>query len=242
MVEAVADAIVRFHAVFFDVGETLVHPVPSFPELFGVVLAERGYEANRDDVLAASAVVRRRFSDAARIDDRWTLSLERSKGFWIGVYQEMLDSLELPSRNGLCAALYERFTDLTSYALFDDVVATLDRLSGTVPTLGVVSNFEAWLEELLTSLGVRERFAVRVISGLEGVEKPDPMIYRLALQRASVNAGDVAFVGDNPEFDVDPAAALGMTPVLIDRRDRYPDHAGHRIEDLRDLPALLEVL
>ena len=34
-----------------------------------------------------------------------------------------------------------------------------------------------------------------------------------------------AFVGDNPEFDVDPPAALGMFPVLIDRRGRHPSFA-----------------
>jgi putative hydrolase of the HAD superfamily len=231
----------RFRAVFFDVGETLVHAAPSFPELFALVLADHGHDRDADHVLTASAVVRRRFSDAARSDDRWTLSTDRSRAFWIGVYQEMLDELELPSQDGLRDALYERFTDLSSYALFDDVPATLDALSDAGPELGIVSNFEAWLEELLHRLEVRDRFSVRVISGLEGVEKPDPSIYRLALERAGVDAVDAAFVGDNPEFDVDPVAALGMTPVLIDRRDRYPDHAGHRIEDLRDLPALLEV-
>jgi FMN phosphatase YigB (HAD superfamily) len=47
-------------------------------------------------------------------------------------------------------------------------------------------------------------------------------------------------VGDNPEFDVWPAEALGMTPVLIDRRGRFPNHAGARITDLRDLAATLE--
>ena len=33
---------VRYRAVFFDVGETLVHPAPSFPELFAQVLRTRG--------------------------------------------------------------------------------------------------------------------------------------------------------------------------------------------------------
>ena len=47
---------------------------------------------------------------------------------------------------------------------------------------------------------------------------------------------DVVYVGDNPEFDVEPAAALGMTPVLIDRRDRFPDATCIRIADLRELP------
>jgi putative hydrolase of the HAD superfamily len=103
-----------------------------------------------------------------------------------------------------------------------------------------VSNFEAWLEDLLGVLGVRERFPVRVISGVVGVEKPDPAIWRLAFERAGVAAHETAYVGDNPEFDVWPAAALGMTPILIDRRGRFPDHEGARIEDLRDLVAALE--
>jgi FMN phosphatase YigB (HAD superfamily) len=54
-----------------------------------------------------------------------------------------------------------------------------------------------------------------------------------------VSAEESAYVGDNPEFDVDPPAALGMFPVLVDRRGRFPDHAGARITDLRELPAIL---
>ena len=87
---------------------------------------------------------------------------------------------------------------------------------------------------------MRDRFPVRVISGLEGLEKPDPRIYRLALERAGIPAESTAFVGDNPEFDVEPPAALGMFPVLIDRRERHPDHDGARITDLRELADLLE--
>jgi hypothetical protein len=33
-----------------------------------------------------------------------------------------------------------------------------------------------------------------------------------------------------------------MFPVLVDRRDRFPDHTGARVRDLRDLPAILEAL
>ena len=38
---------VRFRAVFFDVGETLVHVDPSFVELFVTVLAGAGHRARR---------------------------------------------------------------------------------------------------------------------------------------------------------------------------------------------------
>ena len=137
----------------------------------------------------------------------------------------MLTELGLPSADGLRDSLYRAFTDRANYTLFDDVRPVLEELTSEGYALGLVSNFEAWLDELLADLGVREAFGVRVISGIEGMEKPDPRIYRLALERADVDAADAVYVGDNPEFDIDPPAALGMFPVLIDRRER---HAGPR--------------
>jgi putative hydrolase of the HAD superfamily len=184
--------------------------------------------------------VKERFSQASRDGERWTISAERSRAFWISVYELMLEALELPSDDGLRDALYEAFTDRANYTLFDDVRPVLERLASGGCQLGLISNFEAWLDDLLVDLGVRETFAVRVISGIEGVEKPDPRIYRLALERAGVDAGQAAYVGDDPEFDVDPSAALGMFPVLIDRRDRYADHSGTRITDMADLIEALD--
>jgi putative hydrolase of the HAD superfamily len=229
----------RFRAVFFDAGETLVHPAPSFPALFASVIAEHGEPRDLEDVTSASALIRRRFSDAAAGGNRWTLTAARSEAFWRRAYGEMLERLDLPSGDGVCDSLYDAFTNLANYALFDDVLPVLDELRSDGVRLGVVSNFEPWLDELLGTLGVRDRFSVCVISGVEGVEKPDPAIYRLALDRAGVEPAEAAFVGDDPRFDVDPPRSLGMTPVLIDRRRRNPDHAGARIEDLRHLPDLL---
>ena len=233
----------RFRAVFFDVGETLVHPVPSFHELFSAIVTREGHPRGLDDVVAASSVVAERFSDAARSSALWTTSPERSRAFWLDVYERMLGALELPAGDGLRDVLYEAFTDPANYALFDDVHAALLAVRASGATLGIVSNFEAWLDDLLVRLDVRGSFGVCVISGCEGIEKPDPRIYRLALERAGVEGHDAAFVGDNPEFDVDPPASLGMFPVLIDRRGRHErfDGPGVRITDLADLmPALKE--
>jgi putative hydrolase of the HAD superfamily len=228
-----------FRAVFFDVGETLVHPLPSYPELFAKVVADAGHPRSADDVSDASRVVLRRFSEAARDRSLWTTSPERSRAFWTSVYEHMIDRLGLPGDDGLADTLYGAFTDRSNYGLFDDVAPALEALEPQVEVLGIVSNFEAWLEDLLVDLGVRDRFGVRVISGLEGIEKPDPRIYELALERAGVRADESAYVGDNPEFDVDPPAELGMFPVLVDRRERHPDFSGLRITDLRDLAGAL---
>ena len=60
---------------------------------------------------------------------------------------------------------------------------------------------------------------------------------RLRSQRIGADAADAVYVGDNPEFDVEPARAVGMMPVLIDRRGRFPDVDCVRITDLRHLAA-----
>src|SRR5439155_4883421 len=164
---------------------------------------------------------------------------ERSREFWASIYRTLLAEMGIPFGDGLATAIYRTFTDLSNYRLFPDVIRALDLLAGAGLTLGLISNFEEWLESLLVSLGVDRYFAVRVISGVEGIEKPDPRIFELALSLTKSLPGESLYVGDNPVFDVEPAERVGMSAVLLDRRGRYPDHAGVRITTLDDLPAAI---
>lgn len=231
-----------YRAVFFDAGETLVHPHPSFPELFSKVLADEGHPVDPEVVREKVHVVSQRFAEAAATNELWTTTADRSRAFWLSVYERFLGEVGMPMSDALAEVLYREFTDLSNYRLFEDVPPVLERLRGAGLTLGVVSNFEEWLERLLEELGVTAFFEVRVISGVEGMEKPDPRIFHLALDRAEVHPEDAVYVGDNPVFDVEPAAALGMFPVLIDRRGRYPDGAGDvgiRITSMTELPGVI---
>jgi putative hydrolase of the HAD superfamily len=230
----------RFRAVFFDAGETLVHPVPSFPELFAQVVTREGYPREPVAISEGLSMVSEEFRRASREHALWTTSADRSRAFWLGVYDRFLDVLDLPRDDGLPDTLYRTFTDRANYAAFDDVGPVLGELRDAGLGLGVISNFEAWLEELLVDLDLARLLSVRVVSGIEGIEKPDPAIFELALARIGIPADEVVYVGDVPDFDIDPPAALGMFPVLIDRRERHPDFTGPRVTDLRDLPALLE--
>ena len=216
-----------------------MHPHPTFPDLFSKVLAREGHDVDTEMIRERIHVVSDRFAHAAETNELWTTTPERSRAFWYDVYGIFFRELGISDANGLIDTVYAEFTDLANYVVFEDVVPMLRRLRDAGLRLGVISNFEEWLERLLDQLEVREYFDVRVISGVEGMEKPDPRIFELAMSRAGVDAGSSVHVGDSPTFDVEPAAALGMLPVLIDRRERFPDAPGTRITSMQELPGVL---
>jgi putative hydrolase of the HAD superfamily len=236
---SISSAKVKYRAVFFDAGETLVYPHPSFPELVVQVLREEGYTVDPAIIREKLHVVSDRFLRAARENELWSTSPDRSRTFWADIYRTLLTEMGLPFGDRLADAFYRTFTDVSNYRLFPDAVPMLERLRDEGLRLGVVSNFEKWLERLLESLGVIPFFEVRVISGVEGYEKPDPRLFEVALDRVGVEAAESVYIGDHPFFDTEPASAIGMFAVLIDRRGRYPDHTGPRITTLDELPPLI---
>jgi putative hydrolase of the HAD superfamily len=231
-------------AVFFDAGETLVYPHPSFAELFTEVLRTEGVVVDPAVVQRVVSAYSKKFTETVQSGEAhlWSTSPQRSRAFWDGVYRGFLEEVGVADHHDrLVDRLYTTFTDLASYRLHPDVVPTLDRLRDAGVSLGVISNFEEWLERLLETLGVADYFPVRVISGIEGVEKPDPEIFRIALERGGVGAEESAYVGDHPFFDIEAAEEVGMVAVLIDRRGRYPEAEGIRITSLEDLPAAVGI-
>ncbi len=229
-------------AVFFDAGETLLYPHPSFAEVFAEVLREHGYAVDPARVQEVVSAYSQRFTESVISGEarHWSTSADLSRRMWRGIYDDFLSAVGIEQdHDRLFESLYTRFTDLATYRLHPDALPVLDRLRKTDLALGLISNFEDWLERLLESLEVGHYFDVTVISGVEGVEKPDPRIFSLALDRAGVRAEESVYVGDHPFFDVEPARQVGMLPVLIDRRGRHEDVDATRITSLEDLPGAI---
>src|SRR5205085_3272508 len=164
---------VAIQAVFFDAGETLVHPHPSFPELLTKVLNDEGHDVDAGVVRERLWVVSERFLKAAQENELWSTSAERSRAFWSSIYETFLGELGIEWSEHLADRLYSTFTDLTNYRLFPDALDVLELLADRGLKLGLISNFEEWLEHLLEALDLTRFFDVRVISGVEGMEKPD---------------------------------------------------------------------
>lgn len=78
-----------------------------------------------------------------------------------------------------------------------------------------------------------------MFSGLEGVEKPDPKIYKIALERAgNIAPEEVLHIGDSMRKDYLPAKSVGMHALLLDRF-KTPDAEEWRKSGAIVLPDLM---
>jgi HAD superfamily hydrolase (TIGR01549 family) len=71
--------------------------------------------------------------------------------------------------------------------------------------IGVIANQPAGTEERLTKWGLMPFVSIWLSSAEEGLEKPDPAIFRLALSRAECTPGEAVMIGDRLDNDIRPA-------------------------------------
>jgi putative hydrolase of the HAD superfamily len=206
--------------VFLDVGGTLAYPHPSFHGLVAQVCQGHGLAVQPEDAERAEPAVWARIAEREDVGRGFSVSADRSQAFWLFVYRAFLTELGYPeaAETDLPQRLLETFIRLESYRLYDDALPTLDVLRGAGLRLGVISNWEEWLERLMVSLGIRDYFDFAVISGLAGYEKPDQEIFLAALSAADVSPDEAIHVGDSLRDDVAGAQAAGIRAILLDRK------------------------
>jgi putative hydrolase of the HAD superfamily len=83
-------------------------------------------------------------------------------------------------------------------------------------------------------------FDAEVFSATCGLRKPDPRIYRLALDQLGAEAGEAMFVGDGDNDELAGAERVGMTAVLLERPEFEREWSGLRIRSLPELLSLVE--
>jgi HAD superfamily hydrolase (TIGR01509 family) len=89
--------------------------------------------------------------------------------------------------------------------------------------VALVSNSEGMLEGLFRDLGIREHFDVLLDSGILGIEKPDPAIFRKATEDAGIAPSHALHLGDVYATDIVGARASGIRCALIDPYGHYID-------------------
>jgi putative hydrolase of the HAD superfamily len=216
-------------AVLLDALGTLVELERPWPHLADE-LAARGVVVGEDQaraaMLAEMAYYRAHHDEA--VDWEALKDLRRRCA---AVVQEQL-ATSLPLEDVLDALL-----GAIRFRPYPEVPDVLARLREGGARLAVVSNWDVSLHDVLERTALRPLVDAVAISAELGVAKPDPAIFRAALERLGAPADGALHVGDSLEHDVAGARAAGIDAVLVTRNGTQAPEGVRTVRSLAELVA-----
>ena len=216
--------------VFLDAGGVLV-----FPNWTKVSATLQKYGVHLDpDALAAAEPHAKRALDHGRT----VRATNDQKRGWL-YFNLILEHAGVAPNDATAGALaelhaYHQHSNLWEH-MPEDVLPSLRMLKSMGLQLVIVSNANGTLQALAERLGLPECVDCVLDSHVEQIEKPDPRFFELALERTNADRRTTIHVGDLYEVDVVGARAAGISPVLLDVADLYPDADCDRVKSLREL-------
>jgi putative hydrolase of the HAD superfamily len=171
----------------------------------------------------------------------------------VGIWRSIIEDHQTDFTRALPAAKLEqlplslaelaRGVSRRRLGLYPYVREVLDVLRERYPLAVVTDAQSAYARSELHKVGLLGYFDPIVVSGDHGYRKPDPRLFRLALDGMAVAAENTLYVGNDMYRDIYGAREAGLTTVMFDSdqgektyRDCAPDYT---ITDFRDLPAIL---
>ncbi|TFB24047.1 HAD family hydrolase [Filobacillus milosensis] len=97
---------------------------------------------------------------------------------------------------------------------FPGLMQTIKNLKSNNLVLGIITNGRGQFQmDNIKALGIEDYFDTILISEWEGMKKPDERLFRKALDRHHLSAGECIFVGDHPDKDIKASNHIGMISV-----------------------------
>jgi putative hydrolase of the HAD superfamily len=217
-------------AVLFDCGETLVTLKPSREEIFVRAAESVGLKLEQESVRRAYQLVDfgNKYS-SVNTNDR--------QDFYRTYNSQLCEALGISNCfDELHSVVAKLFENEKHWNLTEGAEELLIELTRRALKLGIVANWDSKLPSLAEQLGIKRYFSLIVASQDVGVEKPDPSIFRIALDELALSDSPerVLYVGNEYRADVMGSRAAGLTPVLIDRSNMYPHADCKRFRSLTE--------
>jgi len=229
----------RIEAVLFDVGGVFF--IPSHAVL-RPLLTDLAVIAPDDDSFRRAHYVGIRHCEDELEDD----------AFWTGYNARYVESLGIDDidRQRVAEAIHGVW--LSGMRLWtwvqEDAVTALARIA-RLTRVGIVSNADGTVERDLGRFGVCQvgegpgtNVEVIVDSTVVGVSKPNPEIFRFALEAMNLRAEQCLYVGDAYRYDVVGASRAGLQALHFDPYELHIGAAHARARSLDQLADLLEDL
>ncbi len=234
----------RTQVIFFDAAGTLFHVKGSVAEIY-LRYAERYGVKRTDETLAAvKAAFARAFQEAPppvfaaadpaaikQCERMWWFDIVHNVFYRVGMFEGFDDYFD---------EVFQAFDGPECWTLYPETLGVLKALKGLGYELGIVSNCDSRLFNVLRGLGIADLFDTVTISSLARAAKPAPEIFRVALDKHAADPEEALHVGDSLRDDVEGARRAGMTGVLLERESGSTAHQVPTIRSLDELLALVE--
>lgn len=232
-------------ALFFDLDDTLINYSGGIATCWAEACAAATGPAGLDlgALLEAIEDVRQTFwADP----DRNRLERVDMLGAWTKMAAQALTRCGA-ARDGLAGRIAEDFAARRRAVmhLYPDARPTLERLQERGVPLALLTNGDARMQrDKLERFDLARFFDVIVIEGEFGAGKPDPAVYRHALDALGAVPARTWMIGDNLEWDIAGAQRMGLRAAWIDRAGRglpvpspaRPDRVLRGLHELVDGP------
>ena len=217
----------RWRAVLFDATGTLIEVQSPVADSYARIASAHGVELAPERIDRAwkqvmASQTPRCFPGAHPTD---VPGLERA--WWYEVVRATFRAAEpairFPDFDAFFEELFEWYASAEAWSTRPRVEPTLALLRASGLRLGIVSDFDYRLTQVLESLGIARFFDVVVLAGTVGATKPDRRPFEAALSNLGLSEGDAVYVGDDPARDLAGAAATGLTGLNVASLDDFAD-------------------
>jgi putative hydrolase of the HAD superfamily len=218
--------------VFFDAVGTLLHPEPSAPAIYTAVGRRFGSQLTED---AIATRFREAFQRQDREDYRAGLRTSEEREFlrWRSIVHEIFDALV--DWEACFHELYEYFAQAGAWRCEPGTAEVLDTLAARGHILGIASNFDRRLRNIVQHTPALRSVRYLVISSEIGWRKPAPDFFREVCRIAGSRSEELVYVGDDPVNDYGGARNARLRVLMLDPLKHAMVSPDERISTIKEI-------
>jgi FMN phosphatase YigB (HAD superfamily) len=234
----------HFKAILFDLDGTLRHHLPSGGEVFVKYLRSLGVKFSVDDELRAVRWEHQYFANSPEIQEDHEAFKDDHGAFWVNFAKRRMVAMGIPESRavelapGVSAHMEQDYKP--EVVVPEEIPPILASLKDSGYVLGVISNRGEPYHDELKALHLDAYFHFSLAGGEVNSFKPEPRIFERGLELAGASAGEAMYIGDNYFADIVGSRRAGLTPVLYDPINVFPDAECAVIKSFDELHDLLK--
>jgi putative hydrolase of the HAD superfamily len=210
--------------VLFDAVGTLMYADPPVHEVYKSAAQKFGSRLSSEQIGL-------RFRQALAVETGTTDELHRAPtsealeiARWRRIVAAVFDVIPPADFDRLFESLWHHFAQPRHWRLYADVAPTLLRLRQAGMRLGIASNFDGRLLQIVAEMPELADCEQLFVSSQVGFSKPDPRFFSTIAEQLDVPPAQILLVGDDWVADVQGARAAGWQAIWLSRSGGGESH------------------